>query len=343
MGGILMALLVGYILGAWSWPKAWPWIKKHLPRWAVGAPLLLLALPLAGQVDTVQVPYDSTWTVVDSVVTRQITFSHDTTATFYRDSIITLPPVDTVTPPPTGTHEPKGGIVLASNDWFGFSTSYPPVGKTLSNWYRYAPGTTGRHVIDDRAPDDPDILEVWFGGKQGQGPEHLSVNVPKGNSRLYISVPVYVPKDYVGSSSGVQKLFHVWAPSDAKPSGVGGSMAVPAIFGVLGKPLQSQIRVQGATVTSAHQTSFNIGGRPMTRGVWYRTEWLLTMNSPGQANGTATMWQDGVQAVHRTGITYSRAGLGWTVVQLNPTYGGTGSIPPGTRLSYGRIRVVAAP
>lgn len=285
----------------------------------------------------------------DSTIARvDTTWNHFTRPdTTYRDSVVKVPvvtpPDTTPLPPPVGAHEPAGGTVVADNDWSGFTTTYPPVGKTLANWYRYHAGTTGRWVSDPSAPLDPDVLEVFFSGKQGVGPEHLSVSLPKGSRQLYISVPLYVPPGYVGSSSGVQKLFHIWAPSDKAPGGVGGSMAVPAIFGVLQNRLTSQIRIQGATVTAAHLTSFNIGGKPWERGRWYVTEWLFVMNSPGQADGEAYLWQDGVLAAHRTGITYSKAGLPWTVVQLNPTYGGTGTVPQGTRLRYGRIRVVAAP
>lgn len=303
-------------------------------------PLTLLLLPLLLACLTDPVPaqtVDTTgWRYTDSVPTGWR----------YTDStpvLDTCPSPPDTTPPPASSHEPRGGTVVADNDWTGFTTTYPPVGTVLANWYRYHVGTTGRRVSDPSAPLDPDVLEVWFSGKQGQGPEHLSVSLPKGSRQVYIRVPLYVPPGYVGSSSGVQKLFHIWAPSDKAPGGVGGSMAVPSVFGIGSRPLTSQIRIQGATVTAAQATSFNVPGRPWTRGRWYVTEWLLVMNAPGQANGEAYLWQDGALAASRRGITYSKAGGGWTVVQLNPTYGGTGTVPAGTRLRYGWIRVVGAP
>ena len=266
---------------------------------------------------------------------------------------VTPPPVDTATPPPppppTGTNEPAGGTVVADNDWSGFSTAEPALGKSRYGWNRYAAGNTGRWVSDPTAPDDPDVLEILKSGTQGTGPEHLSLTLPKGARQLYIRVPVYVPSNYLGPTGGVQKLFHLWAPFD---KGTNGSLGVPAIFGSGTGALRTQIRIQNATVTSTQGTSFNLEGRPFQRGRWYVTEWLFVMNAPGQANGEAWLWQDGALALSRKGITYSKAGCatapgpcsGWTVVQLNPTYGGTGSTPaPPQRLRYGRIRVVVAP
>lgn len=288
-----------------------------------------------------QVPVDTTgWRYTDSVPTGWR----------YTDSV---PVLDTLKPPPPpppppcdcSGNEPAGGKVIADNDWAGFSTQAPALGKSLAGWTRYAAGNTGRWVYDVTAPDDPDVLEILKSGTQGTGPEHLSVAIPAGMRTLYLRVPVWLPADYTGSSSGVQKLFHLWAPFDKATAGSPAtSLAVPSIFGSGTKPLEAQIRIQNATITGSHSTSFNLHGRPYTRGRWVVTEWLLKMNTPGQANGEAHLWQDGAKAITRTGITYSKAGGGWTVVQLNPTYGGTGATPnPPQRLRYGRIRVVAAP
>lgn len=287
----------------------------------------------------IPVPYDSVGPVThDSTVS----VTHDTTyRVCCRDS---FPPAPPPPPPPTGTNEPAGGTVVADNDWSGFSTAEPALGKSRAGWNRYAAGNTGRAVYDVTAPDDPDVLEILKSGTQGTGPEHLSLTLPKGARQLYIRVPVWVPVDYAGSSSGVQKLFHLWAPLDSRPTGVGGSLAVPSLFGIGAKGLTTQARIQGATVTGTQATSFNLAGKPFARGRWTVTEWLFVMNSPGQANGEAWLWQDGALALSRKGITYSRVGTGWTVVQLNPTYGGTGATPaPPQRLRYGRIRVVVAP
>lgn len=44
MGGILMALIVGYILGALTWHRVWPWIWSKIPRFlGGGAALFILA------------------------------------------------------------------------------------------------------------------------------------------------------------------------------------------------------------------------------------------------------------------------------------------------------------
>lgn len=247
---------------------------------------------------------------------------------------------------PLRGNEPSGYLKLADNDWVGFSPGAPALGKALLSWTRYAKGNTGRAIVDATAPGDPDVLEVLFSGKQGVGPEHMSVTIPKGNSRLYLSVPVWVPTTYIGSSSGVQKLFHLWAPIDKSiNSTIGGSMVVPAIFGALGNGLRAQVRIQNATVTPTQVTSFNLSGSAVTRGQWYVCEYLFVLNTGSTANGEAHMWVNGVKSVTRTNIVYSGAGRAknWTVLQLNPTYGGSGTVPTGTRIRYGRIYLSAAP
>ena len=153
----------------------------------------------------------------------------------------TDPPVQVPTSPtaPRLGNEPAGFTTLVDNDWAGFLPTAPTVNQVMDGWTRYQNGNTGRAVTDASAPAAPNVLEILFSGRQGVGPEHLQIRIPAGYSRLYLSVPVWTPAGYVGSSSGVQKLFHLWAPSDANSNlTTGGSMVVPALFGTGTNPLQ---------------------------------------------------------------------------------------------------------
>jgi hypothetical protein len=51
---------------------------------------------------------------------------------------------------------------------------------------------------------------------------------------------------------------------------------------------------------------------------------LLTANNPGQANGTADVWIDGVKVIRNTGITFvgPNESPRWEEVRWNPTWGG---------------------
>lgn len=246
---------------------------------------------------------------------------------------------------PLLANEPPGFTTLVDNDWKGFTPAVPGVKQALLGWSRYQLGNTGRDVSDLSAPGTPDVLEVLFSGRQGVGPEHLQLRVPTGNSRLYLSVPVWVPAGYVGSSSGVQKLFHVWAPGDASADVVTGrNLVIPAIFGTGTNTLRAQIRVQGLTTTPTQATSFNMGNGAIQRGRWYVYECLLVLNTAGNPDGQAHLWVNGTKVVTRTDIIYSSASRPkyWTLVQLNPTYGGTGTVPAGVKLRYGRAHVSVA-
>ena len=248
--------------------------------------------------------------------------------------------------------EPAGMKLLASNDWTGFSTTVPRAGGTYSGWYRYQSGNYGRTLTDASAGcGSSSVLEVTIpkGFPQGSGPEHLAVGTTSNwlptqgtFSQLYVRYCVWVPANYYGSTSGVQKLFHLSGTSDA--SATGASQAVPSLVGVGTAPLYHQLRLQNMSTKNGGVISFNLSCAAAARGRWDRVEVLLTQNSGGLANGTAKMWVNGTQCMQRTNLTWSgatRTSKRWTAVQLNPTYGGSGTVTTTQYLRYGSVRVSA--
>jgi hypothetical protein len=253
--------------------------------------------------------------------------------------------------PPTYL-EPAGMRLLTSNDWAGFSLTTPTVGGAFSGWHRYQGGNSGRAIVDPAAGcGSTSVLEVSFkqGTRQGTGPEHLAVGTSstwftkQGNfSQIYLRYCVWVPTDYYGSSSGVQKIFHIWGTTDA--SATGGSQAVPALYGVGTKALSHQLRLQNMSTKNGGKISFNISCKGAARGRWDRVELLLTQNTGGQANGSAKMWVNGSLCLQRNDLTWSGAGRTakrWTGVQLNPTYGGSGTVTKTQYMRYGAVRISA--
>ncbi|MBK8005210.1 MAG: hypothetical protein IPK12_15100 [Gemmatimonadetes bacterium] len=161
-------------------------------------------------------------------------------------------------------------------------------------------------------------------------------------TQLYLRYCVWVPANYYGSTSGVQKLFHIWGTSDASASGA--SQAVPSLYGVGTGSLSHQLRLQNMSTKNGGVISFNLGCAAAARNRWDRVEVLLTQNSSGSANGVAKMWVNGTLCMQRSNLTWSgaaRTGKRWTAVQLNPTYGGTGKVQTAQYIRYGAVRVSA--
>lgn len=311
MGGILMALAIGCIFGAVLAPRYLiPWVRWRWPDFAkavFGALFLLACLtePVPAQVpvDTVQVPYDSTWTVVDSVVTRQVTFSHDTTATFYRDSIITLPPVDTTTTPPAGIlsaieFRAKGdqgaGIPWA---WSGGQVVTDPVrGAVLQ--FSYNAGRVG-------------------GTAPGNVYLDASALRAKGLRSATITGWIYVSPNWQGHLTNTNKALFIGM-------GDNGNQLILNLFGKGAGPLRAVLQFQGmASLTIPKATCGRLGcsgisgGLPFSRGVWHHVAISVTPT-------TATLTLDGQRAASVTGLQWTNGTPYLAKVALNPTWGGGG-------------------
>lgn len=263
----------------------------------------------------------------------------------------------TPTPPPAPIpgpvgNEPAGLTVVADLDWVGLrQQTSTAAASSYGPWSRREGAARGFSVVDPAAPLSPHVLEIDFSGiRQGTGPESFQLALPARATELYLRFPVYIPLTYYGSTSGVQKLWHLWSTNDGKPTYLpGGSMMVPAIYGVGTSGLSYQLRVQGASTTATQAISFNISCGGLQRGRWYVLEAYVRQNTANpngtvNADGVAMGWVDGRLTCARSNLQYSGAAVKvkqWTFAQLNPTYGGTGTAPAGVMLRYGKVRVSA--
>jgi hypothetical protein len=327
---LLLAYLAGWRYGDRLAARVGDWFHRTI--WGplgLGGLALVAALPLAAQAaDTTvvctQCVKDSTVTL-DSVATWEVFTRINYT---YRDSLIITPKG-----PPTAGNDPAGFTVVADVDWRGVTGSSPAPGETHGPWVRYAPGNHGWAVLDSTAPGSPWALEVRTpaGAKQGSGYEHLEVKLPPGTTRVHLRWAVYVPAAYVPPVGGIQKLFHVWGTYD---KGRSASLAVPALYG---GALTAQLRFQNVRVTGTQPVSFNRSCTRVPRARWVTMEALLDIRA-----GTGTLWVAGTACGPWT-VTYTaKSGATFEKVQLNPTYGGTGTVPANAAIRFSRVRVSAA-
>ncbi len=238
--------------------------------------------------------------------------------------------------------------------------------------YRYTTGNTGQWVQGTNSgganydaaagsmPYNPsNVLRIAFNNTspQGGGPEHMGA---QGSGylqnlgtfgKLYLHVVVMVSAGYRSPVGGVQKLFHCWGTADGYATGQGASLLVPSIFGSPADSttgslaLQARLQNCGTTFAGADRAinltgNVNGGGITVTRGTPIEFIMRAQMNTAGNTDGSLECWvkSAGVwtQRMSYTAIDWSGAGVttkDWTLVQINPTYGGTGTIN-GTHYLY---------
>ena len=209
---------------------------------------------------------------------------------------------------------------------------------------------------------------------QGTGPENIfnttgntaeSIIAAVGNCQtLYVHFWLKVVNGYKHSNgNGLQKLGHIWCHQDGIAGGVGGSTVVPGFTGSTSTVVSPgtnrpslHIRFQGMSTAHNVASAFNLGeslkdingavivpapygGAKVTLepDTWYRTEWLLVMNTPGSANGQAYLWVNGVLRQAVTDLCYKNSATGsqrFTQLQWNNTYGGILGTTPGQDSFY---------
>jgi len=70
----------------------------------------------------------------------------------------------------------------------------------------------------------------------------------------------------------------------------------------------------------------NVGSASLVRDRWHELEFLLTVNTPGQQNGSLKVWVDGILSHEFSDVGYLRegGGEGFDEFQFDPIWGGTG-------------------
>lgn len=84
----------------------------------------------------------------------------------------------------------------------------------------------------------------------------------------------------------------------------------------------------------------------LSRGIWYRWEFLLKANTEGLANGSATWWIDGVKVGEYNNIGFVRADQvhTWRSVNWAPTWGGSGgTVATDQSMSFDHLYISGKP
>lgn len=180
---------------------------------------------------------------------------------------------------------------------------------------------------DNSAPQSPShVGRVTFpAGFQGGGAPLMAwYDIPGNKTKIYVSFWVRFSANWVGHSSGVNKIFFFQINR--------GNKVYLTAQGTGASSLQPQIRVQQINenpVTRNLLPNLSTGKR-IVRGQWAHWELILKSNTNGQPNGTADWWVDGTKVGSYSNINFvpATAPNVWEKIKLNPTWGGTGGKVP---------------
>lgn len=166
-----------------------------------------------------------------------------------------------------------------------------------------------------------------LGFQGGSGPISTGRSLGGNYKEIYVSFWIRFSSNWDGHTAYVNKIWHIWI------NGV--NRVYLTSQGVNAGPMQPQVNLQqvNENPVSRNLTPNVTHSQLMTRGQWHRWEIVLRANTPGQPDGRADWWVDGVQVGSYSGINYIVAGGNprWTDVVWNPTWGGVGDVVPATQ------------
>jgi PKD repeat protein len=180
-------------------------------------------------------------------------------------------------------------------------------------------------VADPTAPRSPgSVVQLNFTPALhgGTAPASFGLRIEQKQT-IYVALWMKLSPIYQAHGSGVNKVLHFWTKNGRNTivfilRGSGSGTLVPAFLtqGMSGP-------YQGAT-----EVNFNSPPELCTtqRGKWHRYEMVLTNNSPGEPDGSAQLWMDGVRCLNISGLTYVGVGQNnrWEEIWWSPTWGGIG-------------------
>jgi hypothetical protein len=278
-----------------------------------------------------------TWTATGGTVSASGLYTAGPTAGTYRvitsggtKSDTAVVTVSAPLPPPAGslyTNQPAG---MTWNNTRGFDA------KVENGWGDR--GDAAFSIVgDSTAPTSPFNIgqaKYYVGLPSGSGPIAVGVAMPPGIRTLYICYWMKMSPNWLATSQATKVFFfHIGDPKNT-------ARVYSALRGT--PTMSAEIDFQAMGTTTAGSTNpqqqiswngypnLNAGSAVITRGQWAKWEIVLHANTPGQYDGTADWWLNGVKVGSYSKIGFSSATETgsmnvWKEVDWNPTWGGGGA------------------
>lgn len=233
-----------------------------------------------------------------------------------------------VTAQSTGcAHEPANFTTITSQPW----DAVPPVApqKDAQGWQVTHGVRQLAAVGDASAPHSPpSVLQAQWpkGMPGGGGPFHIErpftvLATAPGYGKLYQCFFLKLNPGFTNNGNVGTKLAFILTPYRGTARA---SEFYISLFGNAQDAGYMSVNIQSQTpgLNREMHTRFRW---PAHFGEWHEFEILTTANSPGQANGTLTLWVDGAVDEQHNDVKYfvpTVANGTWNFFDLTPTYGG---------------------
>lgn len=220
-----------------------------------------------------------------------------------KDTVVTPLPKEPVptTPPISGSAEPTG--MTAIYDSSPESSDWTKVGSAAARSESSAP----------RSPSGVVRITYPTGFKAGSAPGYFYPSRSFGGRTAYYGAWMRLSDNFQGNPTSINKLIHFYICGLNRVFLMGYGNGLTAAIGLQ----QLAYPYNGGTATNL------VGSAPFVRGRWHHVELVLVANTPGQRDGSITMWLDGNRILHHTGIGFCSSGSGlWEGLNHSPTWGG---------------------
>src|SRR5437867_3288953 len=150
----------------------------------------------------------------------------------------------------------------------------------------------------------------------GRAPAIAAKNLGTSYRRLYVSVWLQLSANWLGPSySALNRVFSVWA---------GGMQRVA--FSARGRgsgPLVPGVQLLQTSDSRTRLDPNLVPGATVARGQWQRWEMVVTMNTPGVADGELHWWIGGIKIAEYRDVSFVGASESdtWNQLRWNPTWG----------------------